>query len=184
MHDLVQHDSRGEKGGSAWRQTVRREACMRQVRVRRCCIAQSASVPSSIHTPPSRAARPFESGGARWRDHLNKTKPLHGESTRGMARASVFCTHHDRGARSSTVCRCPAKRNLHAAASSLVERLESGRRVDEVDESSRPQGCVAPRASSPDDAVRGLPAVGEDGADVSARGATADVLFGNAPACV
>ena len=49
-----------------------------------------------------------------------------------------------------------------AAASSFVERPESRRRVDEVDDSARAEGRVASRAASPDDAVRGVPAVSDD----------------------
>ena len=79
----------------------------------------------------------------------------------------------------------PFKAEKRRAAASLpVERPEFRRRVDEIEESVRAQGRVASRAASPEDAVRGTPAVSEDGADVSAAGAATGVLFGKASAFV
>ena len=63
------------------------------------------------------------------------------------------------------------------AAGSLVERPESRRRVDEVDGSAQAEGRVAPRAASTDDAVRGVPAVSENGTFVSAAGTATGTLF-------
>ena len=58
-----------------------------------------------------------------------------------------------------------------------MERPESRRRVDEVDDPQRAEWGVAPRAAPPDDAVRRVVAVGENGTFVSAAMTAAGALF-------